>query len=257
MTTRYDAIANASASYRRFQHITLIKRYKDEGPPPPINLLVALGHAVAALGRRCRLLCRETPPVPSVVQSSFTVYSGFAATRQSERFERSYLRDFLREYEARTLAKGEATADGPLAALPAEVKRLRQTFSERLDRIERSAGGGGSTRLRRFSSHPSECASDGGATAGGASCGASSHAGGSRSSHRTSSELDEASARSSWSSAAAARADTAAAATHDAAAAHDKQVSFLLASPRASNDTRSVGSTDGSLERDVPPACKV
>lgn len=135
MTTRYDSISNASASYRRFQHITLIKRYKDEGPPPPINLLVAIGNVLLVIYRKCRGLCYEVPPKPPAVQSAFTVYAGHAATRQSERIERSYLRDFLREDEAKQLAKGDHASE-ELAELPGTIQLLRQEFAERLDRLE-------------------------------------------------------------------------------------------------------------------------
>ncbi len=149
MTTRYDAIANASASYRRFQHITLIKRYKDEGPPPPINLAVALGAVVSSAIRRSRGLCGKALPKKAMVQSSaFTVYAGHAATRQSERIERSYLRDFLREDEARATAKRDHAE--ALVELPAAVNQLRQDFAERLERLEASARH--STRFSKLAS---------------------------------------------------------------------------------------------------------
>ena len=138
-TPRYEDISVASSSYRRFQHISLIKRHKDAGPPPPINGVVALYRLVVYCLRRCWLLGCDAPAAADGPNGAgFTVHAGHSATLQSERIERSYLRAFVREDEARRLATH--TTEMKMAELPATVHALRQSLHDRLDRLEASVG---------------------------------------------------------------------------------------------------------------------
>ena len=53
MASRYDVIERRFQEYRHFQHIALIKRYKDGGLPPPFNLISLLTSGVRKIMLRC------------------------------------------------------------------------------------------------------------------------------------------------------------------------------------------------------------
>ena len=136
MASRYEMINKSSSSYRRFQHIALIKRYKDEGPAPPINLFMFV------INFGCWLL-RKFPPTRRIAPERsrreahhhFTVFSGAVATAQSARIERSYLRDYVREDEAKADASRKE-ADLVHQAVKQGIWSLRQGLSEDLDKLE-------------------------------------------------------------------------------------------------------------------------
>jgi hypothetical protein len=181
MASRYETINKVASSYRRFQHIALIKRYKDEGPPCPFNLFVDLYKLLTALLRFLarwvvprRLLCGHLRPsaseaAPEIV-SRFTVYSGAVATRRSAETERTYMRNFVREEEAK-IARG-AHGEGAAArdtAIAAGIASLRHAFGSRLDKLEAAT-----LRARSFSSYGGFA----GDFSGGGGSGASSYRGG-------------------------------------------------------------------------------
>ena len=132
MASRYDVIERRFQEYRHFQHIALIKRYKDGGLPPPFNLISLLTSGV----RKIMLRCGASDEKMDRPAERFTVYSGPVATRQSSRIERTYLRDFLREEEAKRTSEGLATTSGE--DIQAGLAVLRQSFTERFDQIEGS-----------------------------------------------------------------------------------------------------------------------
>ena len=88
---------------------------------------------------------------PEARHHHFTVFSGRAATAQSARSERSYLRDYVREDEARALAK-QKDGDAIQQAVTSGINGLKQALSEELDKLEgRLEGGEGRrTRAARF-----------------------------------------------------------------------------------------------------------
>ena len=148
MASRYEDINRVASSYRRYQHIALIKRYKDGGPPCPLNLLLLVYDLLAWL-LRCiaRLVARCTPAsmrqVPAEAServaraARFTVFSGRTVTRRSAETERSYMRDFLREEQAAKHVHDDAHEKRDV--ILAGIATLRQAFTERLDKLEAAA----------------------------------------------------------------------------------------------------------------------
>jgi len=159
MASRYEEINRTSMSYRRFQHIALIKRYKDEGPAPPFNLLVLLVHTLFALMRQLPLTRRFAPAESTDTKHHhFTVFSGVVATAQSARIERSYQRDYVREDEARNIAARKET-EVVQQAIASGISSLRQALSEELDKLEGRLDSGPFGRKGPTVSFESEAAS--------------------------------------------------------------------------------------------------
>ena len=173
MASRYETINNSSFSHRRFQHIALIKRYKDEGPIPPFNLIVIAANFVIAALRAFPMTSRLAPK--EKVKSRhhhFTVFSGAVASNQSGRIERSYLRDYVREDEARTAASRKE-AEVVHQAVAQGMQQLRQELSEELDKLEGRLDGGNwrpPTRVRQCSDNTSSHMLEGSSPSPAASC---------------------------------------------------------------------------------------